>query len=456
MIITSRIPILGILSLSLLLVFESCKTPKTDIFQVGFASSDITPSDGKIYDPLLAKALVLKQGNITGAIVVCDIMDIEYEAVVKARSIISSKTDIPAENISISCTHNHAGGDCENISERIAQSVIDARKVLIPVIISSGKTIQQGISFNRRFLMVDGTVRMNPGFDSVTKTSFENGWPYLNKEIIRPVAPIDTDLPVIFFKSTADNHPVGSFTCFALHVCVFGHGYSSDFPGFLARELSKYYGDAFFSIFGEGTCGDINHWDVKRSGEGQNGPARSEQIGKDMALNIIKAVPDLSQGSPEFQIITRVLKIPVQPVTVMDVEWAKSAIADNFKDFRSVDFDKRGFLAGVRAQKIMRIVRLSDKKTKTFPIEIKVFKIDNQTAIVTLPGEIFVEHGLAIKANSPFKNTLIITEANADCDYIPTLKAYGEGGYEVVSSFLVPGAGEMMVEAAGEMLKELR
>jgi len=195
---------------------------------------------------------------------------------------------------------------------------------------------------------------------------------------------------------------------------------------------------------------------VKRSGEGQNGPARSEQIGKDMALNIIKAVPDLSQGSPEFQIITRVLKIPVQPVTVMDVEWAKSAIADNFKDFRSVDFDKRGFLAGVRAQKIMRIVRLSDKKTKTFPIEIKVFKIDNQTAIVTLPGEIFVEHGLAIKANSPFKNTLIITEANADCDYIPTLKAYGEGGYEVVSSFLVPGAGEMMVEAAGEMLKELR
>jgi len=184
MIITSRIPILGILSLSLLLVFESCKTPKTDIFQVGFASSDITPSDGKIYDPLLAKALVLKQGNITGAIVVCDIMDIEYEAVVKARSIISSKTDIPAENISISCTHNHAGGDCENISERIAQSVIDARKVLIPVIISSGKTIQQGISFNRRFLMVDGTVRMNPGFDSVTKTSFENGWPYLNKEII--------------------------------------------------------------------------------------------------------------------------------------------------------------------------------------------------------------------------------------------------------------------------------
>jgi hypothetical protein len=455
MMITSPKYLLRILVLFILVAFTGCTTPKTGLYKVGFATSDITPSDGTTYDPLLAKALVLQQGDLIGAIVVCDIMDIDSKNVEIARGLISSKTGIPAENISISCTHNHAEGDCENLAERIAQSAIDASKTLIPVVLSSGKTIQEDISFNRRFLMLDGTVRMNPGFDTVANTSFENGLPYLNKEIIRPVGPIDTDLPVIFFRSATDDKPLGSFTGFAVHVCVFGQGYSADFPGYLARELAKNYGDQFFSMYGEGTCGDINHWDVRRSGVGQNGPAKSEEIGKGMAQSIIRAVPGLNQGIPDFRIITRILDIPILPVTEMDIEWAKSAIADEFRDFTSIGFDNRGFLAWVRAHKIMRIVKMSKKGMKTFPVEIKVFKIDNQTAIVTLPGEIFVEHGLAIKAGSPFKNTIIITEANADCDYVPTLKAYGEGGYEVVSSFLVPGAGEMMVKTVGEMLREV-
>src|SRR5207249_4423571 len=39
----------------------------------------------------------------------------------------------------------------------------------------------------------------------------------------------------------------------------------------------------------------------------------------------------------------------------------------------------------------------------TLPMEVQVFRLDRTTAIVTLPGEIFVELGLAIKRASPFR-----------------------------------------------------
>jgi hypothetical protein len=76
-------------------------------------------------------------------------------------------------------------------------------------------------------------------------------------------------------------------------------------------------------------------------------------------------------------------------------------------------------------------------------------------AIVTLPGEVFVELGLAIKSRSPFETTMVVELANDVPNYIPTLKAFGEGSYEVVNSRLAPGSGEQLVAAAVRMLREL-
>ncbi|MDD4756085.1 MAG: hypothetical protein PHG29_08390, partial [Prolixibacteraceae bacterium] len=90
------------------------------------------------------------------------------------------------------------------------------------------------------------------------------------------------------------------------------------------------------------------------------------------------------------------------------------------------------------------------------PIEIHVFKIDSQTAIVTMPGELFTEFGIDIKKRSPFANTMLIELANIDIAYIPTIKGFQEGDYEAINSRLVPGSGEKMVEEALEILEELK
>ena len=77
-------------------------------------------------------------------------------------------------------------------------------------------------------------------------------------------------------------------------------------------------------------------------------------------------------------------------------------------------------------------------------------------AIVTLPGEVFVDLGLAIKAASPFATTLVIELTNDAPGYIPTKKAFAEGSYETVNSRIASGGGELMVQAAVDLLQGLK
>ena len=73
---------------------------------------------------------------------------------------------------------------------------------------------------------------------------------------------------------------------------------------------------------------------------------------------------------------------------------------------------------------------------------MQAFRIGPELAIVMLPGEVFVDLGLAIKKASPFKTTLVIELANEYPSYVPTKKAFAEGSYETVNSQVQPGGGE--------------
>jgi neutral ceramidase len=90
------------------------------------------------------------------------------------------------------------------------------------------------------------------------------------------------------------------------------------------------------------------------------------------------------------------------------------------------------------------------------PMEVQVFRLVADTALVCLPDEIFVELGLAIKKASPFKRTLVMTVCNDRPSYVPTKKAFVEGSYEVSNARVQPGAGEQLVATSLELLKHLK
>ena len=52
------------------------------------------------------------------------------------------------------------------------------------------------------------------------------------------------------------------------------------------------------------------------------------------------------------------------------------------------------------------------KQDVPLEVEVQAIAFSDDLAIVALPGEIFVELGLAIKAASPFKHTFIAELAN--------------------------------------------
>jgi hypothetical protein len=76
-------------------------------------------------------------------------------------------------------------------------------------------------------------------------------------------------------------------------------------------------------------------------------------------------------------------------------------------------------------------------------------------ALLATPLEVFTEIAQAIVAGSPFVHTLFCGYSNGVLGYLPTMEAYGEGGYEVAISLFGPDAAEVLVEQSKVLLQEL-
>jgi hypothetical protein len=135
-------------------------------------------------------------------------------------------------------------------------------------------------------------------------------------------------------------------------------------------------------------------------------------------------------------------------VSAADLETAREVI-ERRKDATK---PQPSFLETVQAYKALDVAARDHKPRE---VEVQVIALGNDVAWVSLPGEIFVELGLAIKQDSPFGHTIIAELANGAIGYIPTRRAYTQGNYEVVSARVAAGSGEQLVDTAIRLLKEL-
>lgn len=445
-----------------------------EALSAGVAVVDITPPVGHrmagyfserfstgTHDPLLAKAIVWKQGNTSAALVECDLVGVPAEITAAARELAASKSGIPKENIVVAATHSHTGplyfGSLRNffhqrakeqkgadpseavdyrkeLVSRVAEAVEKAAAAARPVTLRAGVGEETRLSFNRRFHMKDGTVRFNPGRK--------------NPDVVRVAGPIDPDVGVLLFHEAATQKPLTSLTVFAMHLdTVGGTEYAADYPYYVERKLREKFGPEFVSLFGTGTCGDINHIDVSRDDQ-LKGHAEAERLGTALAETVLASLPKLEeQKTPALAVRQKAIEVPAQQFTA---EETKAAAANMAK----IGTRELSFLEQVETNKI---VDISERYASgTVPIEVQAIRLSPDVAIVALPGEVFVELGLAIKQASPFKTTLVIELCNDVPAYIPTKKAFAEGSYEIVNSRITTGGGEKMAETAISLLKELQ
>jgi len=239
-----------------------------------------------------------------------------------------------------------------------------------------------------------------------------------------------------------DNDAIGALVNFTLHLdTVGGTKYAADYPYYIEQSLREKYGDNFVLLFGNGTCGDINHFDVTKKERLQ-----TDYIGRTLAETVDAKTESLKTvAEPLLDVRSGIVDAPLQQFGPDDVVWA----CENIK---KVGTGELSFIKQVEAYKILA---RQMRRGWTIPLEVQVFRLSWDVAVVGLPGEVFVDLGLAIKRASPFATTLVIELCQDAPGYIPTKKAFAEGSYETVNSRIAPGGGEMMAEAAIRLLKKL-
>jgi hypothetical protein len=427
---------------------------------VGRAAVNITPPPGMpmggyysvrlntgTHDPLYAKAIVLEEGGEKAALVACDLESIPGSFVEAARRIIGETTHVPPEHVMISATHTHTGPEMSHLfldriegppaqvarayraalPGKIAAAVRQAEADLAPSQVWAGLGRETTLPFNRRYLMKDGTIGWNPG--------------KLNPNIVRPAGPVDPDVSVVYFK------PQATFVNYPMHLdTTGGTNYSADYPYTLGKLLAEVKGSEMLTVFAIGTAGNINHVDV-RSAEPQTSVQEAARIGTILAAEVLRTYPHLTPVQGPLRVRREVIYLPVQPLQAGEVEQAQELATRLIKEGP----EKFAFLDLVHAFKVLWV---AEYQGKPIPAEVEVIALGRDVAWVELPGEVFVELGMAIKAASPFRYTIVNELAGDVIDYVPDRKAFAEGAYEVVNSLCAPGGGEALVAAATRLLIE--
>jgi neutral ceramidase len=434
--------------------------------RVGSAAVVITPPIGTplagyyetrisqgVHDDLYAKALVLVCGGTRAAMVCCDLITMPPNVAGEARRLIEKDTGLKPAQVMISATHCHTGpilpgrtaretadgpgGDLaqefvEQLPGRIAASVKQAIEKLGPATASAAIGREEHLSFNRRYIMKDGSVGWNPG--------------KLNPKIDKPAGPIDPAVSVVYFESS-DGVPMVSYVNFSMHPdTVGGLQISADYAGPLCNTLARLKGDSMITMFTNGACGDINHVDVN-SKDPQKGFEEARRIGTILAGEVIKTYPRLKPiNADAIRFKREVVALQLPKFTSEELQKARQTAVKFGKDAPP-------FLERVNA---FKIIDVAARQGKPWELDVQVIALGDDVAWVGLPGEIFVELGLAIKEASPFRCTIIAELANGAIGYIPTQKAFEQGNYEPVSARCAPGSGELLAETAIRLLNELK
>jgi neutral ceramidase len=437
----------------------------------GAAAVDITPPKGApmagyygyraaegTHDPLFAKALVFEKGTVSAALVALDLITTPRGVVEEARKLIEKQTGIPGAHVMISATHSHTGpvlhdgspradvftGEGAKVSKqyvadlpaKIAEAVKFAHAARRPAKASFATGTEEGLAFNRRFHMTDGSVGWNPGKK--------------NPNIVKPAGPTDPAVPVVFVETDEKlPKPIAVYANFAMHLdTVGGLQYSADYPATLARCVSAAKGADCVTVFTAGCCGDANHINVS-SDKPQKGHTEAARIGTRLAGEVLRACDKLQPAAEgPLRVSHATVELALPTVSNDEFEAARAVVADLRAEKKPVP----KFMDQVRA---FTALDVRERLGKPLSAEVQVIALGPDLAWVSLPGEIFVELGLQIKNGSPFKQTIVAELANGSIGYVPNRVAYAQGNYEVLSARCAGGGGEKLVDSATAQLRAL-
>jgi len=430
------------------------------VVTAGFHRIDITPPVGAplagfaarqgvstgVHDPLFAHALVIESGGRAAAFVSVDVLGLAADFVKRVRQMIRARTGLAEEAVMVSATHTHSApvtvstffnpGEALNQTymDRLASAIDDAvagaSQNRVPARVGVGSGRVSGIGRNRR--SVDHL-------------------------------PVDDEVGIIKVASP-DGRPRGVLINHACHPTVLGPDnllMTGDFPAFAIARIEAELGAGSFALFVNGAQGNISMGHSSElSAIGIITPGRTferaEELGSRLAEVVLEKLPAIATADDlPLSCASRTIHLPfnVYPSpkeTAAALTDAQSALDMLQQDGAAVEqvgpAKTRRLYASIRNFYAGEAAALPDGR---LPIEIQGFRF-GAALFVAVPGELFVEIALRIKAETRHP-VFIMGITNGYVGYLPTREAYRAGGYEVVSAKVTEAAEDLLVGAIREL-----
>ena len=444
-------------------------------FKAGFARVDATPPLGipipgyfnhrvanGVLDPLCVECVAVSDGTNAALIYCVDDLHLTNPFFEKAFPAITEATGIPRDRIYVHSTHTHTGAtdwprpaysEAENkivsdFAEARIRKPADAGRFALddiaPSSIAVAKTVCKDVSFIRRYRMKDGTVRTNPGI--------------VNPNVKESLGTPDETLQVVRFRRTGA--PDIAIVNFGTHPdTVSGTKISADWPGFVRSTFENGIGGGVKCLFLNAAQGDVNHHHrfpppgraALNARKQSNSRAIAEYMGRAVA-GVAMSVWDVCEDIPAGAVrgIVKAHSMPANVPTADEIKWVEM-----FDAGRKDEIPLSGMEIKTLTSPGSRVRKLKNGPDH-FDILVSSIAIGDSLAFAGLPCEPFVDIGRDIKAQSPFRTTIITCLTNGSEGYIPSTKAHHEGGYEGLSSRFKAPTGDKLVAAQIEQLNALK
>jgi hypothetical protein len=390
-----------------------------------------------IHDPLHVRSFALERSGTGIAVAVCDLIGVKRIYLDRAKEKIADTIGLAPSHVLICCTHTHTGAQTGDdayttfVIDRIADSVRMAWENRQAAQVGHGVGREDRVVFNRRYRMKDGTVRTNPGVG--------------NTEVVEAVGPVDPDVSVLCLREP-HGRTMGLMANYALHYVGGGdhqRAISADYFARFCELIQRLRGERFVAALSNGACADINNVDVLGGARPKNDKYQhSERVaavvatGAFWAWNEMDFADDAPLGAAMQEIRLKRRELHAEK----DLARAREIEGKTNKTMA-----ERAF--------VRRIERMKNQPDE-IQTWVQVLRVGD-LALVGIPGEYFVALGLDIKKRSPFGQTLILELANDSVGYLPTQRAFEEGGYEPEASHFLPGVGEQIAETALKLLTDV-
>lgn len=422
----------------------------TPTFLAGSAKVDITPPltipylgfeprhalFHGVHDPLYARAVALDSGATQAILIAADSIGFSnailgagrnFTAEVRAR--IEAHTGVPAANIVLTASHAHSTPETIHLRRLLdTPAAAPWLEVLIDQLVSAaamaftrrkasrltvGVGEVQGLSRHRRLLGADGRIASGPE-QSVAGS--------------RPAGPIDPQAGVLLLQALDGSECIvlANFACHPVTVQV-QPLVSADFPGVAMRLVEHTLPGCAASLFFQGACGNLNP--IRNTTDFDD----VERYGLMLGGEVVKVAAQLSAPATPAQPVVLQVRTETVMLAVRELPArgpAQQAFDEAATRLAEVDTEEERQHWRRQQRVAEETLLLIDRGKDPIPAEVQVLRL-GEVGLVALPGEPFVELGLAIKEGSPLPYTFVIGYANDWIGYLTTPEAWQQGGYEV-------------------------